>query len=435
MIPEKLPEEDHGLGLIRLLTNCVLLGTALPVLLLAERPFGAEVIVAGLLMTAYAVGLRVVQRRIFAFAAYFLALAGLLLGLLALVVFFIPGANGSRPDISALLFTIVIGLAATLTAVNSRIVGTRRIYPVIPLVIYPVCIYCMSFIFERVELRLLSFFVEAALLILCLLFYNRRSLVRSFFEAQGYNNVPYEKIRRSNGQKMLGMSFLAIVVLAIIAFFDHGAEVLAGMRDFIARVMQWVLSLIPELPAEELAPDSSAPASTCNIAELIEELHLEEPKNNPALEAFWNVVFALLAVIGIIIFSMLVWSFFKNFLREFRLARKENNDVVVYVPPAETEEREREAPKSPGFFDRTPEAKIRRLYLRFIQKQPGAKRIHASETPSELEMTAGVRDSDFSANASVQEVHEIYERARYSTLGVTNEDVRRMRGAVKALEK
>lgn len=444
-MPERLPEEDHGLSYVRLFTNMVILGSLVTALLLGGRDYSAGVFLAGVFMALYALGLRFAQRRLYHVVPYFLAQVGFLVALVVLTVALVPAPDGSKPDIFLALIVVVIGFGTILLAVGARLSGRRLVYPSVYLVIYPVGVYLASFVFGRPQLRLLAYFVEAVLLVLCLIYLNRRSLTRAFFEAQGYRNVPYGKIKHANTRKMLGMTLLSVAIFCVFALFDNGGALLYRIADWFKGILRWLASLLSMLPDEDQALTESAIEKKNPFFEIGDIL--PEAKENPAMEAFWNTVLVILGVIAAVLVVSIIISAIRNFLREFRLAQKENGDVAVYAPPPEVSVIRRKD-RGPGFFDRSPEAKVRRLYLGFIKKQPGARKVRPYETPVEIEATAGVRRGGDVASGlgsfagvapsekeGVQEIHELYERVRYSGKETSPEDVRRMRTAIRNTEK
>lgn len=447
MIPEHLPEEDHGLGIIRVLTNCVLLGSVTMAVLLGGRSFSAGVLLAGLIMAAFGYGLHIIQKRVFHIVFYYLsqlALSALTIALLSLLV---PAPDGTRPD----LFLVVMGAAiifiSLIAATHARVRGVRLCYPVIYFIFYPVAIYLMSFVFGNPELRTLSYLVEAFFIVLFLFYQNRRSLVRAFFEAQGYANVPYEKIRLANARKMLGLSVLSLSVLALVSLFDNGGAMLLRIAARFQDFLRWLVALLSRYKDETALATGSDDMVRKPFYEIGE--FLPEAEANPTMEAFWNTVIFVATIIAILVFAVILVKAFKNFLREFRLSKRENNDVSVYAPPPEKSERKRRKENGLSFFDRSPNTQTRRLYLQFIKRQPGSSRVRVFETPLEIEETAGARTANAAspsgsgseripatANAvsPVQEIHELYERARYAPEGVDAEAVRRMKTAIRSAE-
>ena len=431
MIPEHLPEEDHGLGRIRVLTNCLLAGCALMAVLLGGRHYSVGVLLAGIIMAAYAVGLHAIQRRIYHIAHFFAAQLGLLGATLAVLALLIPAPDGTKPDLFLLLMAAVIGIFGIGAATHSRHRGVRLFYPRVTFVLFPVVLYLMSFVFGNPELRVLAYFAEAVLLVLCLLFQNRRSLVRAFFEAQGYANVPYKKIRLANARKMFGMTVLSLGVFGLIALFENGGALLIRIGEMFRDFFRWLAALMSNLSDEDAGGQLSGDPASAFDPFRISDL-LPEAESNPSMEAFWNIVIIILSVIAAVVITAILVDALRNFLREFRLSRRENNDVSVYAPPPEKSARMRRRETGIRFFDRTPNAQARRLYLQFIKKQPKSEHVRAFETPLEIEETAGARAA--LAAAPVQEIHEIYERARYDADGVAPEDIRRMKTAIRAAE-
>ena len=449
MIPEHLPEEDHGLGVIRVLTNCALLGSAIIAFLLGGRSFSAGVLIAGFLMAVFGYGMHLIQKRVYNIVLYYLAQLALFALTLVLLAFLVPAPDGTRPDLFLIVMAAILGIVSIGAATHARIRGVRLFYPVIYFIFYPVAIYLMSFVFGNPELRALAYFVEAFFIILYLFYQNCRSLVRAFFEAKGYANVPYEKIRRSNRRKMLGLAGLSMLLLLVISFFDNGGALLLRIAARIQDFLRWLVTLLSRFKDENTLGTGTDEMVRKPFYEIGE--FLPEAEANASMEAFWNMVILIMTILAAVIIALILVKAVKEFLREFRLSKRENNDVSVYVPPQEKSERKSHKGNRLSFFDRSPNTQARRLYLQFIKRQPKSSQVRAFETPFEIEETAGARlanaagaqvlDFPFAgtretANAvsPVQAIHELYERARYAPEGITSDDVRSMKTAIRAAE-
>jgi hypothetical protein len=86
--------------------------------------------------------------------------------------------------------------------------------------------------------------------------------------------------------------------------------------------------------------------------------------------------------------------------------------------PYDVREENEEDSSHISFADRSPKAKIRRKYKKFIKKSPSFNDIEDVMTPEELENTA-YKDT----YENKQKIHELYEKARYSNTPVSGKDV------------
>ncbi|CCX37757.1 putative uncharacterized protein [Clostridium sp. CAG:1013] len=106
-------------------------------------------------------------------------------------------------------------------------------------------------------------------------------------------------------------------------------------------------------------------------------------------------------------------------LRNFRGSFVDHRDVVQYLrgeeDQAETVQKEKR--KRPAFWDRSPNAQVRRKYrrtvLRLAQEQPPQW-----AAPQEIEDQVGLQD---------QRLHALYEKARYSMEGCTIQESRELK--------
>jgi len=127
----------------------------------------------------------------------------------------------------------------------------------------------------------------------------------------------------------------------------------------------------------------------------------EEWKYAWVFQAVSYAVLALCAFFGI----RAVIRMLRGIFDEFRDAEDENGDISITLENGDLAERLTKR-KAERYAD-SPRERIRREYRRAIRK--ARKELpHASETPTEIEIEAGLAD-----NAAMQDLHVRYEEARY----------------------
>ena len=106
-------------------------------------------------------------------------------------------------------------------------------------------------------------------------------------------------------------------------------------------------------------------------------------------------------------------------LRTFRSSFVDHRDVVQYLrgPQEKPEEAPRRKRQRPRLWDRSPNAQVRRKYRRAVlqaSKEPPP----VWAAPREIEEGAGLRDA---------QLHQLYEKARYSREGCTLQESRSLK--------
>lgn len=205
-------------------------------------------------------------------------------------------------------------------------------------------------------------------------------------------NIPYKRI---NGiGNLFFAAYLFLLFLAVVPAF-----LTADKREYIK--FQKSDQKI-EIPAQDLdiyvqPPIEASVDQTFTEVEIKPFIPLEII---PFLEAF---VLIIGLVIMVSVFFAVILAI-RNGLAEFAKASEEDDDVVEVLEPLEENEQLFKAKRR---FWRTKEDKMRWLYRKFIRKH--RKELPAIyETPKEIEMAAGVADTE-----EGKAIHEKYEQVRY----------------------
>ena len=157
-----------------------------------------------------------------------------------------------------------------------------------------------------------------------------------------------------------------------------------------------------------------------------------EAASHPILEMIYKILEVVIIIAVTIAICYIVYRLIVNFYHDFRAADMENKDKRRYILPEERGRTriEQEGRLSP--LDFSPDARIRRIYIRLIRRHPEAEKIRPFHTPAEIEEAVlGGRKVWESAQEPLARVHACYELARYAPERVTAEDVRIMREAAR----
>jgi hypothetical protein len=165
---------------------------------------------------------------------------------------------------------------------------------------------------------------------------------------------------------------------------------------------------------EEVAVTKSQGAGGIDFGELAPQ------EENLFLDKLWEILSYVMSIAVILLCIYIIVSLIISFYKRFQqTAAVKERDKVEYLKPKENiSSVHKEDSSHISFADRSPKAKIRRKYKKFIKKSPGFNDIEDVMTPEELENTA-YKDT----YENKQKIHELYERARYGNIPVGGKDV------------
>lgn len=226
--------------------------------------------------------------------------------------------------------------------------------------------------------------------------------------------VPADRIRSSNFILMAAgsgiVSFLGIAFIII----GHGEKLIYAIWNAILNFLKFLFSGLNYEYEEEISVDGVQGGSPISFGDLVDQ------KENPFLEKFWeilSIVMSFAAVFFVIfVFVALIIHFYKSFQRT---AAVRERDKVEYLKPDESVSLTKESRSSHlSIIDRSPRARIRKRYKKFIKKAPYFGDVEMQMTPEEIE-NAAFKDSAFK---NIKTIHEIYEKARYDSESINAKD-------------
>ena len=281
---------------------------------------------------------------------------------------------------------------------------------------------------RQAELLVLVF--ELVWGILMVIFYNTRQTAMALSVYKRKALVPYEAIKKTNGFMLRFYLFVTTVVMLLCTLLDYGKEVFEVIKEAFIAFLRWFFSHIHFAEPEEIP-----------IEELVEQQEKHHFRAMPAddnvlLEVLWDLLFFTISVFVLVAIVYTIYKVVRSFIKEFNQRRnglrdRLGNDKVEFLNPLAEEglgltggRRNRMR-----FSERlSPRGSVRRLFRDYISKGKGFEDIRDYQTPKELEETAAVTKEPIEKG---QDPVALYEKARYSSLPITADDVKLMKNAVR----
>ena len=185
-------------------------------------------------------------------------------------------------------------------------------------------------------------------------------------------HIPVRRMLAQGGGLAAGSSLLAVLLLALgvnQSFMDRAGELLKGFLLWavkgILRLIGAVLSLFGSEGGEQEAVGQEA---------AVGQLMLAEAKEQPVwLEILYQVIQYLLLGAAFLLLCFLLYKAVSALVRRFYEGKKERQPegekTQEIRESLRTERRKKDRKGSLGLFGRTPEEKIRRSFIRAVQKQ------------------------------------------------------------------
>lgn len=422
MVNDRAAGERTGLRVIRTITNIVMLAgsaAALGMLTGASRPAISAIC---LFMTAAALAADQLRHRVRSFPVFTI----LCLGFVALTALV---SSLAAPKI--LIPLVVISLAEVWCLYEGRI-GQRPVFVPSPHdLALPILIWLLGTFSDVKQLQSLAFGMETALVLLFLAWHNQKSLERTYNVASERARVPYGKIRRLNASLLLIYLVIALLLCAgltavcseegTVFWLIEGAVMLIGI--VVGAVLLLFMTLFSWM--------TGGGGSTAGPINLLELEAAEEAY--PWLHTLWTVVeWVLVAAGAALILYMIYWSLY-NLYYSFLSVDPETGDTRKRY---HTREKRRKIRTGEGRLSERlpilagfgPAAGIRRAYISLVRMYPEGAKVPAFYTPSQIEFAVA---GDEALEEEWQEIHRLYEKARFAP-GLTDRgDLQRMRELVR----
>lgn len=330
---------------------------------------------------------------------------------------------------SAIAFTVLLMIAHTVEGIRQD----KDPLPFLSPNVGYVLVYLIVYLFNRYGLHntvlgAANLYCAAAdVLIFCMFNYQNRLDSMIANEKQGSTgfDFPEGQIRR-NG-RILILIFLVITLGLMILVPLNGINALTGfMQSGLIALLTAVFALLPNHVNDTGYQPAEAAVEEETAAETFEKVAV----NSYEVPQWVNLtIYIILTILAIAIIAAVVWGLVYALillLRGFHgagLVEEENADYTETVQSLKSEEkvsRNREE-------TRTPTAVVRKLYRHIIR---GHRKKHTtipgSVTPNEAETIVGIEEGP-----DRSQMHDIYEKARYSREGADFNDSETMRSLAR----
>lgn len=273
------------------------------------------------------------------------------------------------------------------------------------LLVFAVC-FSVSAVYELQLLQRLTV-LSALLYLLLTLTFRAVERIESYLTLnKSMKELPIRRIVHIAGAAVAVFLAIALVLLVPSALSMSG-DVVFDLPD------------VPGKPYKGPAEVESVVASEhmAGLDEMFGDTDSEPLFAIPPAVIYTIYALIIAAVVALIIYG--VYNLFKN----FRYSYADNRDIIEALPD-DPDVAERTAPRREhriSALDRSPNAIIRRKYRKTVLKA-AAEPPMRWKTPTEIEHDSGIAQ---------QQLHELYEKARYGSSPCTADDVRLLKSSQK----
>jgi len=281
---------------------------------------------------------------------------------------------------------------------------------------YFLLLYVAVYFLERqFPSRLLEHYavIGAGFYLLLCMYKTNMNEIHEVFDLNGNLERFPEKRLLKNNLLMMGIQTVFVISGMIAAMFVGIDGIVDTFRDIVAKIVRWILKLL----------ESDVKPEGAEVLDGKKELIFIEAKET---SAFMEFLLKLLDILStLVIIALIVYAIYRVLRKLYQLYldfdknASENGDQIEKIYTVQTKEEKKRLRKKRTenlFWDRTPDARIRKSYkkrvLRDLNKIP-----KPSMTPEEIERGI-VMDDD-----KKMIFHSLYEKARYGNEKCTAEDV------------
>lgn len=419
---KKYMPEEPGFLIIRVMTNAAIMAYFVVAGRLFFEPVTASVLASALAMAISAVIFAWVQRNIKGIFLYGLIHAAIVVALAI-----------TRAGLFDLIFRMVVIVWATFMACQARIHKSYMVYPGPALLAIPGSVFVPAYTLGNRPVQTVCILMVTYIMLSWLFYRNLSTFAGTIREARAFTKVPFNRMRRVNAGILAVFLTVSAVLAAVTALIVDGEAVLAMLRDGLATVMRWVLFGLAWLLSRLLRGGGEEMVQEAEGGGQPNMPFAGDAASNPILEVLYRIFEVALFIAVTVALCYLAYRLIVDFYHDFRAADMENKDKRRYILPEERERTllEREGRLSP--LDFSPDARIRRIYIRLMKRHPEAEKIRPHLTPAEIE-AAVLGEWRLAEYADpLARAHACYELARYAPERVTMEDVRIMREAAREI--
>ncbi len=317
-------------------------------------------------------------------------------------------------------------LVVTILGISTRVDGKGRFYPEVAEVILFIVLFLFCKLTRSRSGETVVLIGELIWGILTVIYYNARQVKNALVTYHDGDFVPYEQIRKNNGTMLRISLVLAGLAMLLCTVFDYGKELLSAIKAGIIRFLRWFFSLFTFEPVPEIDTPQTEVQSG-GFGQLIPENYVDDS----IWHKIWNALFWVVAVLVTALIIYLVIKLIRQFYKLFNSSRigirdRLNRDKKEFLSPLKGDNETafgRDSQEKLTFRERlSKRGRIRLLFVKYVEKGRNFADIKSSYTPSEIEKIS--LDKDATA-------YELYEKARYSTKDISDEDLSKMRSLTR----
>ena len=317
-------------------------------------------------------------------------------------------------------------LIVTVLGIYTRIDKKGRFYPDIAEAFLFIALFLFCKITKSRSGETVVLVCELIWGLLAVSYYNAKQVINALVTYHDGDFLPYDQIRKNNGTMLKFSLFTAGVAMLVCTAFDYGKELLAAIKAGIVAVLRWFFSLFTFEPVEEVEiqrPETHEGGAM----QLIPEDYVDDS----IWHKIWNVLFWVVAVAVTVLIIYLVVKLIRQFYKMFNdskigIRERLNRDKKEFLSPLKGDN---ETTFGTGAKDRltfmerlSRRGRIRVLFVKYVEKGRNFAEIKSSNTPSEIEKISLDRNTA---------AYELYEKARYSSKEISDEDVSKMRALTR----
>lgn len=215
-------------------------------------------------------------------------------------------------------------------------------------------------------------------------------------------HLPVKTMQRMQ-RAVLGITLVLLIVFVLPSVF-YGKEPLTAITEL---KFHWEFSLEEE--SMEMMPEMADPSVAME-----EMFGIEYKEPNPILEKILDILAYALGTIGIFIILWGVWQVCRNMMNSFE--KGQEADEIISLEEGDTLVMKLQRARKMSNRN-SARQKIRKTYKKVIRRSLKGNPA-GWETPEELEEKAGFQEQE-----TAKQIHEIYEKARYSQRECNDNDV------------
>ena len=273
-------------------------------------------------------------------------------------------------------------------------------------------IYFLGIYLENSFLKNCMVYYAMGYLLIMLLYTNLTNMGTFLKLNREVANLPAGQIKSVNRIILLILLIVTIAAMLLLPISGLG-NVITGIGLFLFNLLKWIIRLFRS--------DDGEPVESVGLQEQPEnklfDLQRENASNSSWLLEFFTTIAFFAATV--LILAAIIYGIYYVICHFYRPAT--DGDEKLFLKKSSINETQIFLSKSTkGKFEKIgkdPNGTIRRIYKKAIKKRT-TQAPPSSFTPTQLEHFSKFPDTEDS-----KKLHQLYEQARYSQVGVTKEDV------------